>query len=221
MQGQFFQQLGRAQDRVGHLLLIEGTFVREHRGFHQRGGGPRPGFALGKRAIHLADQAISGGIQAAIRRKLIANAAGEAKAEHAERLEFQRSLVFQRMEIAPAGVEFARHADAILAQFACIARRNREVQIAPAAAGQAFQFEMRIGLFAVFGAGANVPRVVKNGAAVVVFAHKSAHLLLKAVDGLLGEGAHLRFIAKIQAFFQHFLAAGRAGAGPDAHDIEK
>ena len=145
------------------------------------------------------------------------------------------------MEIAPAGVEFARHADAILAQFARIARRNREVQIAPAAAGQAFQFEMRIGLFAVFGAGANVPRVVKNGAvaslmetgAIVKTAfcgpcfgagdtpannalsirHSTRNFPNR---GLLGEGAHLRFIAKIQAFFQHFLAAGRAGAGPDA-----
>ena len=153
--------------------------------------------------------------------QLIADGDARAAGQRKARLIYQGVGMLEAAELAPGGVEFARHAQEIHAQGAHIRCGHGEMIVAPAACGQAFQLQMGVIARDIPPAVGDVARVVEDGGRVGILAHRVFHA--PAVVGVhhFAVPAYIRLVCGVHALFQHGFHAAGAGAHPHIGNIQK
>ena len=172
-------------------------------------------------AVDAADQSVGLRAGLACRVELVANGAFRSMCDLGEDLVFEGFLVLERGEVAPGGVELAGHPEALQPQPPCVAHGNREVGIAPAAAWEALELEVGVGVQNRPPARIDVPRVMEDGAVGVEPTYELRELALVLIDDALAVRNALSVVGRVHTGFGHALHADRAAAPALADDVEE
>ena len=224
LQPQLLQHPHRAQDgrhpplglaRVGERL------GRQHADLHHRLRPLAPRFLRLDRFVNAADQVVGRGVDLARRVELVADAAPRAQGEHVEALELQGGGVLVGVEVAPARVELAGLADDRHAQRAGVAGGLRQVQVAPPAAWQRLELQVRVRPQRRPRPRADVAGVVEDRAVGAKPADVGGGLALPVVDSYRGEARDGRRVFGVHARRVHRRQPVRRVAGGGLDDVQE
>ena len=124
-------------------------------------------------------------------------------------------------ELAPGGMEFAGHSQHFHAQATAVGCGHREMVIAPAAGGQAFQLQMGIGISQIPAANDDMATIVEHGQAGLHGIHSFPH-----PGGIIGidlpaQLSDILRVIGIPAAAQHCLHTMGAVALPLSYDVQE
>ena len=168
--------------------------------------------------IRFTDQRIGCLIQFTERVHLIADRAFRAVCHTECFLIPECHRMLEAAEFAPGRVEFARHAEEILAECAGIRSGQRKMVIAPATGRQRLQLQMRIHI-------GEIPSAAANVTAVVEYRQSRLHLIAHT-SGIVGVHSlaklgNIRVVIRILALIEQCFDAVLAVAGAHTHDVEE
>src|SRR3712207_5445695 len=135
--------------------------------------------------------------------------APRAQREHAEALVLERRAVLERVEVAPGGVELAGMPDRLEAQRPGVALRGGEVEIAPEAARQRLELEVRVRVGDRAHRRTDVAGVVEDPRLGRALAPEGRHARAEVLERFDRERLARRGVLGIQALLGH---AGHAPA---------
>ena len=160
-------------------------------------------------------------VDAAVRVQLVADQAARPERQHPEALVLQRGPVLERVEVAPHGVELARVPERLPAEGARVALRDGEVLVAPEAARQRLQLEVRVGAGGRADVRADVAGVVEDRRVRRRLAHERRHPGPEAVDRRLRERVAGRRVLRVEPRLRHPREAPAADARRRLDDVEE
>ena len=185
----------------------------------RRAGRIRPRLDGLERAVGMADDAVGLHVHFAVGRHLIAHAALRAVHRHGERFIFERVGILIAAKLAPAGMEFARHAQILLGIAAHEAGARRHFVIAAPCGGQILHLEMRLAvqIFRTIDLRAAVEEDRGLGVLFAQYAPALSHeMQMRAAVVFL----RVALVVRIHARRLHAGQAVRAVAGPvEEHDV--